>query len=133
VQHILEVLEHKTDANKIKFASLFDWVTTDTNEQERELEHLKSILDDDVIGRVRTLVSECRVSGQRREALTQWIVTGNTDGAFKDGTGAVFAVPVLQLLRDVATRWSSTYLMIDRLLELYPVCRTISFTWFYLV
>lgn len=33
-------------------------------------------------------------------------------------------MPVLQLLRDCETRWSSTYLMIDRILVLWPVsCR----------
>lgn len=38
-----------------------------------------------------------------------------------DSKGNTFLLPVLQLLRDCETRWSSTFLMLDRVLTLVPV------------
>ncbi len=73
-------------------------------------------LQNDPIKRAQELVNVCRVSGQRREELMEIIKEGNKTGAFPK------PVPEVQLLRNVDTRWSSIYLMIDRLLELYPVC-----------
>ncbi len=72
-------------------------------------------LQDDPIKRAQELVSVCRASGQRREELMQIIKDGNKTGAFPE------QLPEVQLLRNVDTRWSSIYLMIHRLLELYPV------------
>ncbi|CDO76288.1 hypothetical protein BN946_scf184917.g4 [Trametes cinnabarina] len=73
-------------------------------------------LQDDPIKMARDLISVCRSSGQRREELQRTIAEGNQARRF--GPGVV--IPQAQLLRDVDTRWSSTFLMIDRLLELYP-------------
>ena len=74
-------------------------------------------LDSDVVGKARSLVSACRASGQRREDLQTTITEGNSSRSFPDGK----ELRNVQLLRDMDVRWSSTYLMIDRVLELYPV------------
>ncbi|KAI0658860.1 hypothetical protein C8Q70DRAFT_916815 [Cubamyces menziesii] len=75
-------------------------------------------LQNDPVKRARQLVTACRASGLRREAFAKTITEGNESGAFGEGK----QLRQVQLLRDVSTRWSSTFLMIDRLLELYPVC-----------
>ncbi|PPQ71742.1 hypothetical protein CVT24_006506, partial [Panaeolus cyanescens] len=63
----------------------------------------------DVIALLRTLINKIRASSLRRElfARTQEAVNPKQ--------------PILQLIRDVATRWSSTHLMIARALELRKV------------
>ncbi|KAI5984036.1 ribonuclease H-like domain-containing protein, partial [Pisolithus albus] len=70
---------------------------------------------------VRSIVSVCRASGQRRQDLRKVIAEGNSSGRWAgklpDGGDKL---PLYQLLRDCETRWSSTFLMIERLLLLYP-------------
>ncbi|KAI9058884.1 hypothetical protein FKP32DRAFT_1580955 [Trametes sanguinea] len=66
--------------------------------------------------RARQLVNACRASGQRCEDFMATITEGNRTEAFGQGK----SLRAVQLLRDVNTWWSSTFLMIDRLLELYP-------------
>ncbi|KAF9545853.1 hypothetical protein CPC08DRAFT_649252 [Agrocybe pediades] len=73
-------------------------------------------LDNDVVGKCRSLVTACRASGQRREELQATITEGNRSESFPDKK----QLRNVQLLRDMDVRWSSTYLMIDRVLELYP-------------
>lgn len=79
-------------------------------------------LEQDLIGRCRSIVASCRSSGQRRQALLKKIEEGNKTGYWKgkldDGKDKIRPV---QLLRDCDTRWSSTFNMIDRVLELYIV------------
>lgn len=75
-------------------------------------------LKDDVVVSARSLVSACRASGQRREDLESTIEDGNERGGW--GTPPSL-LRVVGLLKDVETRWSSTFLMIDRVLELYLV------------
>lgn len=74
-------------------------------------------LKNDVVGRARRLVAACRASGQRREDFKSIIVDGNENGSWGDAG----LLRVIVLLRDVDTRWSSTFLMIDRVLELHLV------------
>ncbi|KAF7318939.1 Dimer-Tnp-hAT domain-containing protein [Mycena chlorophos] len=69
-------------------------------------------LEKDICGMVRAIVSACRASGQRREDLASTIKQGNDDGTW--------LLPLLQLLRDCETRWSSTYNSNDRVFVLYP-------------
>ncbi|TBU21271.1 hypothetical protein BD311DRAFT_678802 [Dichomitus squalens] len=69
----------------------------------------------DPIKRARQLVSACRASSLRREMFSAAIKEVNESGRLPETLP-----PNAQLLRDVETRWSSTFLMIDRLLELYP-------------
>ncbi|KAJ2975727.1 hypothetical protein NUW54_g11681 [Trametes sanguinea] len=77
-------------------------------------------LRDDPVKSARDLVKACRASGQRREDFAATIADGNRTGTFGEGK----TLRQVQLLRDVDTRWSSTFLMIDRLLELYPAVET---------
>lgn len=82
-----------------------------------------SALEADLVGKCRSIVGACRVSGQRRQALLKKIDEGNKTGYWKgkldNGTDKI---PLVQLLRNCETRWSSTYNMIERVLELYAVC-----------
>ncbi|THH30687.1 hypothetical protein EUX98_g3511 [Antrodiella citrinella] len=71
----------------------------------------------DPVTLVRKLVSSCRVSRLRRDDFHDTILKGNADGSFQQKLRPV------QLLRDMEVRWSSTYLMIDRALELYPAIK----------
>lgn len=71
-------------------------------------------LKTDLVGRVQDLISIFRASGQRREYLQDIIKKGNREGQFGE------QLPCLQLLRRVATRWSSAFQMVDRWLHLTP-------------
>ncbi|KAI0349311.1 hypothetical protein OH77DRAFT_1582550, partial [Trametes cingulata] len=64
---------------------------------------------------VRNLIAKARQSGQRRDDFDK-IVTD----CIENETFGVGVHPPGSLLRDVDTPWSSTFLMIDRLLTLYP-------------
>lgn len=71
----------------------------------------------DPIARVRKIVMTIRSSGQRRDAFMKWIETGNKSGLFVANNKPVQIQPK-QLLRDVRTRWDSTYQMIKRCIEM---------------
>ncbi|TEB10128.1 hypothetical protein FA13DRAFT_1653261, partial [Coprinellus micaceus] len=74
-----------------------------------------------LISRVREIITSCRRSGGRREALIRIIEEGNDKhwwGQYANGD--YVQLPLLQLLRDCETRWSSTYLLLGRFLLLYP-------------
>jgi hypothetical protein len=81
---------------------------------ERDPAYLMA-LETDIVARVSTLVGDLRSSGQRREALRQSITDYNRNNPVET------RIPVLQLMRQMPTRWSSTFLMIDRWLHLTPV------------
>ena len=93
----------------------------------------RDALQGDPVGRVRKLVSECRASGQRRSKLRTVIRNGNEmkswpqtmidfdSPTLPDALKTGGKLPEVQLLRDCETRWSSTFLMITRVLTLYPV------------
>jgi hypothetical protein len=72
---------------------------------------------------VRGFVSGFRASGQRRKTFHSWIVKCNESGVFGQNatTGEKVTVPVLQLLRECETRWSSTRNMAARVVDLLPV------------
>jgi hypothetical protein len=70
----------------------------------------------DPVGRTRGIVAVCRKSGQRRRELQNIIAIGNSCNAW--GIGII--IRLVQLLHDCETRWSSTFNMVDRLIELYP-------------
>jgi hypothetical protein len=82
---------------------------------------------EDPIGRLRKLISKLRSSGQRRDDFINWIKDGNEKSRFNI-KGKVVKVPHKELLRDVATRWDSTYQMLKRSIELRPVCVHLSFS-----
>jgi hypothetical protein len=75
-------------------------------------------MKDDVVASARSLVRACRASGQRRADFESVIEDGNEEGGWGDPPKLL---RVVGLLKDVDTRWSSTFLMIDRVLELYLV------------
>lgn len=80
-------------------------------------------LNADVVARVRELVRLCRSSSLRRAGFIAVVLEGNKQHWWgQDANGNPVELDALQLLRDVDTRWSSTYLMIDRVLKLVPVC-----------
>ena len=71
----------------------------------------------DPIACLRKIVMTIRSSGQRREAFKTWIETGNRNGLFVQ-LGTPVQIEPNQLLRDVRTRWDSTYEMIKRCIEM---------------
>ncbi|KAI0639810.1 hypothetical protein C8Q77DRAFT_1214245 [Trametes polyzona] len=75
-------------------------------------------LSENPVKAARTLIMKARQSGQRREEFDNLLNKCLDDGTFIAGEEPA---PGTQLLRDVDTRWSSTFLMLDRLLTLYPV------------
>jgi len=85
------------------------------------IEDYRTALAADIIGMARKLVAACRVSGQRREDFELTIREGNDAGHWTDSEGNPLPLPVLQLLRDCETRWSSTFFLLDRVLTLLPV------------
>jgi hypothetical protein len=86
------------------------------------IEQYRAALAADIIGTVRKLVTVCRASGQRREDFELTIQEGNESRSWTDSEGNPLPLPVLQLLRDCETRWSSTFFLLDRVLTLLPVC-----------
>jgi hypothetical protein len=79
----------------------------------------------DPIARLRKIIMVIRSSGQRRDAFVRWIQTGNQNGLFVLNNKAVQIQPK-QLLRDVRTRWDSTYQMIKRCIEMRLVSLPLS-------
>ncbi|EIN06470.1 hypothetical protein PUNSTDRAFT_71957, partial [Punctularia strigosozonata HHB-11173 SS5] len=96
----------------------------------KEWERYRDALSGDPLGRTRKLVGDCRSSGQRRAGLQHSIHEGNRtkswpqrafdEGSMADDLQTGGELPEVQLLRDCETRWSATFLMIFRLLVLYP-------------
>lgn len=78
----------------------------------------REALEGDAVAACRKLVNSCRGSGQRQEGLM---------GVIKDGNATKkFTIRLVKLVRDMEVRWSSTHVMIDRALELYPVSKFVS-------
>jgi hypothetical protein len=73
-------------------------------------------MKDDVVASVRSLVRACRALSQRQVDFGSVIEDGNEEGGWGDPPELLC---VVGLLKDVDTRWSSTFLMIDWVLELY--------------
>ncbi|KAH8073394.1 ribonuclease H-like domain-containing protein, partial [Cristinia sonorae] len=74
----------------------------------------------DPISLTRKLVKVLRSSWGRRQGLRDTIADGNRRQFFRDGK----EIKHQELLRDVDTRWSSLFLMINRLIELYEAIDT---------
>lgn len=112
---------------------------SDVDALVRELEEVGPLSDHDrayiealrrdVVARCRNVISTMRASGLRREKFEACIETANEDHAFGQTEGGEHKVvdPKSQLLRDFDVRWSAKFLMIDRVLELYPVSSFIDF------
>jgi len=76
----------------------------------------KAALEADPVGKAHSLVTVCRSSGQRRSELSEIIIKGNEEEIWPKRK-----MRVVQLLRDVETRWSSLYNIVGRVIELYPM------------
>lgn len=99
----------------------------------RDWERYYQAVSGDVLARARQLVSAFRSSGSRRSGLRSTIINGNRTKAWPQTTLEVFDIdvpeellkggelPEVQLLRDCETRWSSVFLMVVRILTLWPV------------
>ncbi|KIY61634.1 hypothetical protein CYLTODRAFT_362592, partial [Cylindrobasidium torrendii FP15055 ss-10] len=72
---------------------------------------------DNVLKAARALITAIRSSDQRRAAFLSTITSVNDKNNWQDGDSR--ALRIIMLVKDVETRWSSTFLMIDRLLELH--------------
>lgn len=70
----------------------------------------------------RDLTAFARASGQRRADFKQTIEDGNKTRVWEE------PVPVLQLLRDCPTRWSSTRMMGSRFLVLFEASSSLPFS-----
>jgi len=127
--HIINIsVQHVLAALKNKYNLFEDHLYLDN--AGSSLDSYGDALRGDPVGRVQKLVSDCRVSGQRHSALRAVIRDGNKMNSWpqmmldfdsldagKEGS----ILPEVQLLWDCETRWSSTFLMITRVLTLYPV------------
>lgn len=103
---------------------LYDIADVDNNVEEDEISTPAALIADpsylvallcDPVNCVRKLVSSCHASRIRRDDFHDTILSGNADGSFQQ------KLRPIQLLRDMEVCWSSTYLMVARALELYPV------------
>ncbi|KZP23383.1 hypothetical protein FIBSPDRAFT_910300 [Athelia psychrophila] len=77
----------------------------------------RTALEADVVQSARQLVEKCRASGLRREEFAETIEDGNSQGGWGENKKPL---RVVSLLKDMEIRWSSTFLMVDRVLELAP-------------
>ena len=92
------------------------WLAMSHIEDEDNDEEYIETLKTNVIAAARHLVTTCCTSGQWREGFCQTIEEGNKNRMFGER-----GLCVVTLLCDMDIRWSSTYLMVDCVLELYPV------------
>ena len=88
-----------------------------TDEGRRFGQSFEAACAQDPIASLRKIVMAIRSSGQRRDTFMRWIETGNQSGLFVSNNNPVQIQPK-QLLRDVRTRWDSTYQMIKRCIEM---------------
>ena len=101
-------IENQDDEDEDNWLFLSDIASRD--------EEYQQILQGDVIADARHIVTACHSSGQCREEFTEIIKEGNKSGTFAQG-----GLCVVALLRDMDICWSSTYLMVNCVLEMYLV------------
>lgn len=122
--HVVDAL---TDQELIEIAgSRFSALINDLDDDG---ETYQEALESDPISLSRGVVHVLRASGQRRDQFEDYILEGNQAGywdaedeyGLPTGTGEKVAIRVVQLLRDVRTRWDSVYYMIRRVRYLHQV------------
>ena len=74
-----------------------DQVSTNTDEGHKSSQTFEAACTEDPIARLRKIEMAIRISGQRRDALTKWIETGNQNGLFILNRNPV-QIPPRQLL-----------------------------------
>lgn len=72
-------------------------------------------LNRDIVGVCRSVVTAMRASGARRLGLWNFILALNKRNSHNK------QIPLLRLLRDCETRWSSCFIMLNRFMTLWPV------------
>ncbi|CAA7265591.1 unnamed protein product [Cyclocybe aegerita] len=92
---------------------------TRSEELENDEEYLMA-LQSDIVASVRCFVTACRSSGQRCEQFEKIIKNGNEAGGWPTNQGPII-LQVVGLLKDMDICWSSTFNMIDRFLEQFPI------------
>jgi hypothetical protein len=100
-----------------KFLVYDDSFEDDDDNDNVDIDKVHAALGCDVVDKVRKLANAIRKSGLRRNNFQDVIVEGNMSGSFGEA-----GLRQVNVLKDMDVRWSSTFLMIDRMLELYPVC-----------
>lgn len=120
VQHILDNLK-KNPAQRPSSANSGSHTPSSDEETDSLAAQCVAAVSDDPVGKIRDLVAYCRQSDRRRVEFRATIEDGNKAQLWEDEHGNAIQLPLLQLLRDCETRWSSTFLMIKRAMHLYPV------------
>ncbi|KAJ3754264.1 hypothetical protein EV360DRAFT_51958 [Lentinula raphanica] len=111
------------DADNVTLDEIFEYLPP--NESIGMSKAYRESLSKDLVGCAHKLVNASRSSGKRRDALRDAILAIRRAQTSHEGNHHYLMREVV-LLRDVDTRWSSTFLMIDRLLELYPAIKEIA-------
>ena len=96
----------------------FDDSDPDYSTAFKDNEAYQAALKSDVVACVQRYITACRASGQHREEFDTILVEGNRAEGWGESHERIREVG---LLKDVDTRWSSTFRMIDRFLETYLV------------
>jgi hypothetical protein len=131
VQHVLAKMTSAPALDSDDESDSSDFEDEDLPADQRgQTQTFESAVLADPIGRCRKLVVKLRSSGQIRDEFNNWVKTGNEKNWFKI-KGKAIKLPHKEFLRDVPTRWDSTYQMIKRCIEMRPVClTTFSFEFF---
>lgn len=72
----------------------------------------------DIVGKIRRFVTAVHASGQRRAQFRAILIAGNKAGGWGPERKRI---RIVGLLKDVDTRWSLVFLMLERFLETYEV------------
>ena len=116
VLEVAERIEEHSDSDEEDLADVPEGPPWNESQQTYE-----QALDRKPLDLVRRIVRAIHASNQRWEFLKQLILDGNKSGRFKDASGNAMKILVHKLPLDVKTRWDSTYLMINRVLQARPV------------
>ena len=79
-------------------------------------------LNRDPFARARDVVRVVRSSNLRRESLREIVLDGNNKKYWRNEDNEVEILPLLELIRDVPTRWDSKRSMAERLRMYHEVC-----------
>jgi hypothetical protein len=92
--------------------------TADRDEGHGFGQTFKDACAEDLITCLRKIVREIHSSGQHRNAFMTWIETGNRSRLFGLENNNPVHIQPKQLLRDIQTRWVSTYQMVKCCIEM---------------
>jgi hypothetical protein len=104
-QHTIKALNSNIDPD----------LDLDSDESDDEGDTIRRHIPVDLLGKVRSLIKAIRASGQRQTEFYNVVESGNRADWWKDANGNPEKIKPLKFLRDVKTRWDSTYQMLIRL------------------